>query len=331
MSEAVEIINGNLANTPAIAGFNSIATSIGEVKRGCLFIAKNPNEIDGAVALGAYGVVYDRYVQMVDGEIAWIKVVSIADAIIRLVRYKFLTEKIEVIFASEIQYDIALEIITDSAVGFFDEGIFDLLGFMGKNTNLKAIVIKNKNLLNFALEHTSINQPQEFPFKIATATLFETKINYKFAQYELRLPNLFLPELSGVIELCVTQNIAFDLKKYSSIPHMQPNFINACAKLVSYGQTDRVVIAQKNIEDFKRYITYIALKAKWGKLMLFLPEGYEEVFDVVAQNEIYHNENELANLLKKQIYNFALIFGLNNSALTKILMTPQIEPVLPLY
>lgn len=331
MSEAVEIINGSLVSTPVISGFDGIATSIDEVQRGCLFIAKNPSEIDGAVALGAYGIIYDKYVQMVDGEIAWIKVTSVADAIIRLVRYKFLTEKIEVIFASKIQYDIASEIVTDAAIGFFNEGIFDLLSFMSKNPNLKGVIIKDKILLNFALEYTHISQLQEFPFKIVTATLFETKINYKFAQYELRLPNLFLPDLSGIIEWCVTQSIDFDLRRYSSIPHMQPNFINACAKLVSYGQTDRVVITQEDIEDFKRYVTYIAVKAKWGKLMLFLPEGYEEVFDMVAQNEIYHNKNELADLIKRQAYNFALIFGLDNSELTKILTTPQIEPVLPLY
>ncbi|PAF42954.1 hypothetical protein [Helicobacter sp. 11S03491-1] len=331
VNEAVEIINGELASTPAISSFRGVATCIEEVKKGYLFIAKNSDEIDGAIALGAYGIVYDKYVQMVDGEIAWIKVNSLDDAIIRLIRYQFLSEKIEVFFVSEIEYEIAHQIVTDISISFFDEDLLNLLSFMDKNPDLKGIVIRDRALLELILEYTQTILPQEYPFKLIMATLFESKIHYKLAQYDLKLPGLFLPELSSVIDLCITHQIAFDLKYFSHIPYMQPNFINAHAKLVGYGQTDKVVIAEKDINKFKKYITYIALNAKWGKLMLFLPKGYEEVFDVMAQNEIYQEENDLSFLLKKYNYNFALILGLDNTSLTHLLTTPQTEPVLPLF
>ncbi|PAF44822.1 hypothetical protein [Helicobacter sp. 11S02596-1] len=331
VNEAVEIINGELAATPAISAFNGVATKISEVKRGCLFIAQNPDEIDGAIALGAYGIVYDKYVQMVDGEIAWIKVDCIRDAIIRLIRYRFLSEKIEVFFVSEIEYAIASEIVSDSSIGFFDDGLDVLLSLVGSEAHFRGIIIKDKSLLDLLLQYTQAVLPQEPPFKVVVATLFDTKINYKLAQYELKLPSLFLPELSSVMEMCATHHIAFDLKNFSSVPFLQPNFINARAKLVGYGQTDRVVIAEDDIEKFKKYVTYILLNAKWGKLILFLPKGYEGIFDMMAQNEIYQQHSDIGDLLHKSHYNFALIFGLRDAELKEILMTPHSDPVLPLF
>lgn len=331
VNEAVEIINGELATTPAISSFNGVATKISEVKRGCLFIAKNPDEIDGAIALGAYGVVYDKYVQMVDGEIAWIKVSSIQDAIVRLIRYRFLSDKIEVFFVSEIEYEIAFQIVTDTSIDFFDGDLEGFLSLVGSNSNLRGIVIRNEAFLGLLFQYTQTVLPQEQPFKVVVATLFDTKINYKLAQYDLKLPSLFLPELSSVIEMCAIHKIAFELKNFSSISYMQPNFINARAKLVAYGQTDRVVIAENDIEKFKKYVAYIALNAKWGKMILFLPKVYEGVFDVMAQNEIYHEQAELSDLLRMQNYNFALILGLNKADLQEILTAPHIDPVLPLF
>ncbi|MDO7252436.1 hypothetical protein [Helicobacter cappadocius] len=331
VNEAVEVINGELASTPSISSFNGVATRIDEVKRGCLFVARNPDEIDGAVALGAYGVVYDKYVQMIDGEIAWIKVSSIYDAMIRLIRYKLLREKIEVFFTSEVEYQIAHQINIDESIGFFDQDLSEFLSFMAKNPDIRGIVIKDKTLLDLALEYVQAIVPQNYPFDVLVGTLFDVKISYKISQYNLKLPSLFLPELASVIDLFMSNKIAFDLRNFSSISYMQPNFINIRAKLVQYGQTDRVVITEKDIERFKKYTTYIAMHAKWGKLILLLPKGYEGVFDMVAQNEIYKDKTDLDHLLKTQNYNFALVFGMDNAALIDLLTTPYLDPVLPLF
>ncbi|PAF52295.1 hypothetical protein [Helicobacter sp. 13S00477-4] len=331
VNEAIEIINGELSSQPAISSFEGVAIRISEVKRGCLFIAKNPDEIDGAIALGAYGIVYDKYVQMVDGEIAWIKVKSVYDAIIRLIRYQFLSNQIAIYFVSEIEYAIASEIIIDPKIGFFDNDLEELLSFINKDEYLEGIFIKNEALLDLVLEYNQAVLPTEQPFKVLTATLFETKIHYKLAQYDLKLPSLFLPELSSIIDLCVMNKIIFELRNFSHIAYMQPYFINAYAKLVGYGQTDRVVITESDIEKFKKYVAYIAINAKWGKLMLFLPKGYEGVFDMMAQNEVYLEKSDLNSLLKQENYNFGLVLGLENKELIDIITTPYVEPVLPLF
>lgn len=134
-----------------------------------------------------------------------------------------------------------------------------------------------------------------------------------------------------MIDLFTSNQISFDLSRFSSLSYMQPNFINIRAKLVQYGQTDRVVITEKDIERFKKYATYIAIHAKWGKLILLLPKGYEEVFDMIAQNKIYQDKADLDHLLKTQNYNFALVYGMDNSSLIDLLTTPHLDPVLPLF
>ncbi|PAF46368.1 hypothetical protein BKH46_07820 [Helicobacter sp. 12S02634-8] len=331
VNEAVEIVNGKLAATPSISAFNGVATKIAEVKRGCLFIAKDPSEIDGAIALGAYGVVYDKYAQMVDGEIAWIRVDSIQDAMIRLVRYQFLRDNIEVFYVSAIEYAIASQIITDTTIGFFDDGLEEILSFMSKQVGLRSVVIKDEALLSLVLEYTQAVIPQELPFKVLVATLFDTKINYKLSHYTLKLPSLFLPELGSVIEMCVAHHIAFDLGRFCAIPYMCPYFINAHAHLVPYGQTDCVVVAEENIELYKKYAAYIASQAKWGKLVLLLPRGYGEVFDGIAPSEIYDSKDMLKELLMAKDYNFALIFGISEAELLEILMIPHHEPTLMVF
>lgn len=329
INEAVEIINGELAFSPAISSFSSIATNISGVKKGCLFIAKNPDEIDGAVALGAYGIIYDKYAQMTDAEIAWIKVSSIQEAIIKLIRYVFLAKDMNIFYGTEIEYALASQIIVDETFGVFDGNFEELLSFLTQN-DIKNILFKNKIFLDLALQHIDLYTPTEYPFKLSIKTLFDIKINFKLSQYELNLPSLFLNELASVMHMCLENKIKFDLAHFISIPYMKPNFINTYAKLVDYGQSNRVVISETDIEKFKKYATYVAMNGKWAKLVLFIPPAYDGIFDIFAETQIYHDKEELTCLLKKSGFNFGIILGIDEKELIKILTLPIVEPVLPL-
>jgi ferrochelatase len=68
----VNITGGELLNNPIINSFNNIKVDTSIIERGDLFFAYNQNDIPKAIKKGAYGVIIDRYIEILDKEIAWI-------------------------------------------------------------------------------------------------------------------------------------------------------------------------------------------------------------------------------------------------------------------
>ena len=88
ISSILDIVDGSLLNSPSISFIYSIKTNSHKVKEGDLFIAKNTNEIELAIKNGAFAIIIDTNVPIIDNEIAWIKVKNIDLSIIKLIRFK---------------------------------------------------------------------------------------------------------------------------------------------------------------------------------------------------------------------------------------------------
>ena len=65
VQQVAELINGELMNSPAIGSFEGYTTHLENVQRGMLFFAINPHHIDSALQRGAFGVVFDKFVQTI--------------------------------------------------------------------------------------------------------------------------------------------------------------------------------------------------------------------------------------------------------------------------
>ncbi|GAD17919.1 hypothetical protein [Helicobacter fennelliae] len=330
IKEAVEIICGTSINSPAIGSFSGFATKLEDVKRGFLFFAKNPNEINAAIKAGAFGIVFDSFVQMEDGEIAWIKVASIEDSIIRLTRYKLLSENIQVFYVNAYQYAIAQNIITSDDTALFDDNPSKLLELLEKKHPTK-IIIKNQTLLDFVLEYTPCVILEKLPFDISNpSSLFEPKFYYKLNLYQTPLPEVFLPDLGAVIEMCVNANIEFNLNNFEVISSLLPLSLNQEAKILPFGQSPHVAIPTNDKEIFLRYALIFHKHAKWGKVLFLVPKILQEqnldLYDLYEarigkklESIQYNVANELPHLLRSHAYNFGLIFGIGLEGLQFIL------------
>ncbi len=342
VKEVAEVICGEVINTPSIGSFDGFSTKLESVKRGSLFFAKNPDEIDIAIKNGAFGIVFDKFVQMIDGEIAWIKVSSISDSIIRLVRYRLLVENIKVFYLDCHQYEIAKTIITAKDVLFFDENPILLLDML-EEKSFKGIFIKDKNLLDFVLEYTTCTNKDKIPFDIVYPhALFESKFYYKLNHYQIPLPDVFLPELGGVVSLCESEGFDFDIYRFSSNLSLLPLSLDQNAKVLPFGQSSRVVIATQSKEIFLRYASVLSNQAKWGDMKFFLPtlldeedsdlfEIYENEIGSSLQPAYYNGTNDLPLLLKKESYNFGLVFGISTDGLKFVLDAIKPMPVPALF
>ncbi|WP_104696874.1 MULTISPECIES: hypothetical protein [unclassified Helicobacter] len=329
INQVVELLQGELSNSPAIGSFNGIALSLNSLKKGSLFFAKCLEEIDMAIAMGAYGIVYDKFVQMIDAEIAWIKVQDMQESIARLVRYYLLNKNIEVFYLKPREFEIFLQVCTDDGILCFDGNLEKLLEKISQDTSYKGVVVSDHSFLNLALEYTKSIVPQEKVLEIHIATLFDMKVYYKLSQYYLLLPALFFNELSAVVHLCQTYQIDFNLGLFKSLPSVLPSFVDSTPKLLDYGASERVVIAQKSLIDFSNYANYILQNGRWGRIVGFFPKDCDVSFDF--EMAYYENQEELLELIGKKRYNFALVLGIENQDLAQILNRPVIEPMATLF
>ena len=76
ISSIVDIIDGSLLNSPSIPFIYSIKTNVRKIKEGDLFIAKNSDDIELAIKNGAFAIIIEKNLPIIDNEIAWIKVVN---------------------------------------------------------------------------------------------------------------------------------------------------------------------------------------------------------------------------------------------------------------
>lgn len=311
INEVVEIAHATLVNQPQISHFNSITAHLDKVVRESLFIAKNQEESQKAIALGAYGIIFeDGDLGVIDEECAWIKVDSLQDAITRLIRYKLLSSGISVIYLKSIEFEIAKEISTDPTLDFLHGGYADFLESTQKQ-GIKKIITNNPTLLEIPLDVIESITPEVEPFKIISCTLFDSKIYFDSKRFTLSLPSIFLGYLASVIRLFENEEISFSLSHFEYIPHFRPIFVSAKNELCAYGQSGRVLLAEKDPHHFEYYANYILENAKWAKVMFFIPEKLA-LQTYPSPSVFYREEEDLLSLLSKYRFNFALVLGVGS-------------------
>lgn len=320
VNEVAEITQGKLLNSPSIAEFSRIICHIEQIQRGDVFIANDSTQISKAIESGAYGIIYDNpKMEITDSEIAWILVENIADSLIRLIRYKLLAKNVTTISLSPIEEAIAKEIIDDSLVKFSSHSLEDIIELL--NDEASFIITHNQNVLDISFEVINSSVPSQRPFLLLSHTLFDSTIFYKSTHYRINLPKIFFNELSSVLSLCENRQISHDMSHFKHIPYFKPNFLNAFGKVIEYGQAAKVAIAEEDIEQFKKYMAYIANNAAWGKFLFLVPLVYLELFNQIAQTFAYSTQEELCEYIRTQNFNFALVLGINDDTLTDALNT----------
>ncbi|MDU7693128.1 MAG: hypothetical protein E7K04_02660 [Helicobacter sp.] len=321
VSSVVELIQGKLSNSPAISSFSSIAVDLNYVKKGSLFVAKNQDDIQKAIANGAYGVIYKDAAQLLDSEIAWIKVNSLDDSILRLIRYIIITKKISVFALKPLELRIFEKICKDDGVYIFKKD-FDALLTDLQNRQINAIASAHADFLSIALSQIPSIAPQEPSFKISQATLFDMQFYYDSCLYHIPLPALFLNEISSVIYLCENYNITFDLAKFSPLLDLMPLFINTSNfELLNYAQGNCAILALEHKDLFESYANYISQNGKWGVFAQFIPESFDiNALNLDSSNIIYYQSMlDLLNLICKTHFNFGVILGITNETFLRAL------------
>jgi len=318
LENIIALTNGKLINEPFVNNFQNIVFDIKAIKRGDLFIAYDETQIQEAIFLGAYGVVFDKPTQISDTEIAWIKVSSISDALSRLLRFRLIEKEVCVYECNEIILKLALQVITEP-------------NFLAVSGDLKSLCrslwdIEQNSVILFcptlsdSSMFTNIKQLTKGsvePITIMEQTLFETSFIYDNLFYERQLISpFFIPYLEELLHLYRSLKINYRLRKFTPIDHFEAVFTNKKFEIKEFGTSDKVLIFEPNVSLIGSEISFLKKQANWAQLIYIIPENSTELPDT---NNVYFykNKNEILPILRENHFHFALIVGVDKSLLSQ--------------
>ncbi len=302
------LIDGKLLNEPSILSFSNISFDAKKIKIGELYIGDD--DIELAIKNGAYGIVSESF-KITDNEIAWIKVDDLESAKLKLLRYLVLKSSKDYFFLSPVEYEIFKQIVEQKEFFFIKDDIQKAIIEIFKKDKSNTIIFLNENIYNkLSLEKKRVDILEKID--VRKNTIFLTSFTYKGRLYkDFKLPRLFVDKLESLLNLLDFYNFEYQLQRLNFITHFKPIFIDKNFKIVSFGNSSKVVILENKKDFLNQEIKYLKKNAPWAKILLILPSSIKDFKK--EDIDIYYYES-YEDIFKKNIfyYNYAIMFDSKN-------------------
>ena len=292
----IKILGATLLNTPSITKIDSIENDLSKVKNKTLFIAKNQADADIAIELGAYAILCDFDAKISDEEIAWLFVDDIELSIKKLIRFRLIDLKIDALYTPDVEFEILHTIVDDERIIYLDNNIFENYKKVQNIYKDSILISEDKKLLEDIypkfkrLDELDIND-KDIDLHIVKKSLFITTLIYKNRYHEtLHISELFLKELKNSLKVINYLNLEHDIVNIHPKKHFHPIFISDNLIIKSFGQTQRVLVVEEDIELFYEELRYLKEHIKWARITSIEPK-----------------ENILNELLKIEVKKFNII------------------------
>ena len=195
ITSLIDIVGGQLKNSPSISSFYNIKLESKKVSEGDLFIAKKETDIKEAIKNGAFVIIFDFETKVLDKEIAWIKVENCKEALIKILRFKLSPLSINVFFCDSFTYEL-VNIYKNSLKSTFLLSSKDnsILNILNNINSIENIFSNDQELLSTIYPACKVLRKKEYKIKnLIKHSLFETSFSYKEVFYtKLKLPALYL-------------------------------------------------------------------------------------------------------------------------------------------
>jgi len=330
ISSILDIVDGSLLNSPSISFIYSIKTNVQKVKEGDLFIAKNLDEIELAIKNGAFAILIETNVAIIDNEIAWIKVKNIDISIIKLIRYKLAIKNIEAFYCEKITYDLLKIYSTNFSknIKLIPTKLENLFKFIDEINDNDIVISSDKNTLDKIYPNNKNFDNKDNLSNIDNLiehSLFETSFSYENIYFSrLKISSLYISNFLKVFDFS-NQNL--DFTKLKSFYSFKPLFLDRNLNLVEFGKSDKFIVCQSNKDLYENEISYMKIKYKYAKT-IFITSCFIETLSEDEQI-IINNIEELKPILRKLDFNGIYIEGFNYKEVYQYLI--KSEKVLTLF
>ena len=324
ISSIVDIVDGELLNSPSISFINNISSDANKVKTSDMFIAKNIEDLKIALQNGAYAVIFEKDFEVIDNEIAFIKVKNLELALLKIVRYKLSTLKIKSYFCTDETFDM-LKLYQNNhtkPIFLISKNIEKAFKFIDDIKDGDILISKNKKLLESIypdikefekkLDENSIKN-------LIKHSLFELSFSYKDIYFsKLRLSKIYLNSFLNIYDFFKGNIDISKLKLYSNFKAI---FIDKDFQPIESGKSDSFIICQTNKNLIPIEITYLKNEFKYAKTIFV--SNYKISFLDEKEQIIINNIEDLKNILKNLKFNCVYLIGFTNQESFEFLQNSQ--------
>ncbi len=317
IEDLLNLTAGAMLTEPTITAINSVTVYPSKVEQGDLFISNDKEEIESAIANGAYAIIFsDKDIKITDNEVAWIQVKEIEKAAFKLIRYVLISREASFYLFSEHELSFMKMIVTkksnlDILPNDWRKMFEKILNseskmFIGTDAELMKMIKPDVSILN-----------KEASCEIITDTLF--KVTFKINNYiyqEKDITPFHVDILQRVVEYCDLHHFPYNLDRVKYTKHFVPVFIDGFLNVMNPSKSDKVAIFTDNLQDIYKAREYVRYNGAWVKTIVLTPPKTK--VDGVDRPNWYVDVDEARDILKNAYFNYAFIYALDKTMLPKI-------------
>ncbi|WP_331775772.1 hypothetical protein [Sulfurospirillum sp. 1612] len=309
IEDITKIIDGKLQNFPSVDHVNAFRINPDNIAQGDLFLDANNSVYNQKTAIknGAYAIVSENILSVLDNEIAWIEVDSLRLACIKLSRYEFSKKNSSLLFLNDIAEEMLHSIIKYKTYEKLPSNTYKALLLLTKNGENIQYTCSDERLAHSIdpvcdkiKEHASIQYLQ-------SKSPFYSSFIYKDVFYKnLKIPSIFIEYFCEILEFVAEKKLHHDAHSVIMSEHFVSVFIDNKLHKKDFGQTTKAVIFEKNIDYLDMEFKY--LERFTEDLVLCVPKRYANYFKTCTHACLFKDKQELATKLKEN-FRYALVFG----------------------
>ncbi len=317
IEDIVNLTEGVLTNTPQVQAIEGATVYHSKVDHGDLFFSSDQEEIDKALANGAYAIVYDNdEIVKKDDEIAWLKVSDLQMAAFKLIRYIILKKEAKFYYLLPHEMSFLKMILTHKGnIAFIAEdwrkAFEQILNsddtlFAGTNKELLQIIKPDVPRLNKEVEGYPISD-----------TLFRTTFKVGgFVYQEKEMAPFHLEYLLRVVDFCNTHELPYSVDRVKYTKHFIPVHIDGNLNHTKSSKSDKVAIFTDNLPDIEKAREYVKRSNMWVKSIVLTPPKTK--VPGIDHPHWFETEEEVRELLKSMHFNYAFIYNADKGILHTI-------------
>ena len=324
ISSIVDIVDGELLNSPSISFINNISSDAKKVKTSDMFIAKNIEDLQIAIANGAYAVIFENDFEVIDNEVAFIKVKNLELALVKIVRYKLSILQIESYFCNDETFDM-LKLYQNNhtkPIFLISKNIEKIFKFLDDIKDGDILISKDKNILESIYPNSKKFEKKIDEKNIKNLikhSLFELSFSYKDIYFsKLRLSKIYLSSFLNIYDFFKGNIDISKLKLYSNFKSI---FIDKNFEPIESGKSDSFIICQTNKNLIPIEIEYLKNEFKYAKTIFI--SKYKISFLDEKEQIIIKNIEDLKNILKNSNFNCVYLIGFTNQESFEFLQNSQ--------
>ncbi len=317
IEDILNLTEGVLTNTPKIHAIEAATVYYSKVEHGDLFFSSNQEEIDQAIANGAYAIVYDdENIVKKDEEIAWIKVSDIQLAAFKLIRYVIIKKEAKFYLLLEHELTFLKMIIKHKGNISFIPNDWRKAFEQILNSDSTLFVGTNKELMQLIQpDIEKINR--EVDGYLVSDTLFKSTFKVDgFVYQEKELIPFHLEYLLRAVDFCNMHDLPYTMDRIKYTKHFLPVFIDTKLRSTQASKSDQVVIFTDNLSDISKAREYVMRSNMWVKSIVLTPPKTK--VPGIDHPHWFKSEEEVRELLKTIHYNYAFIYNADKSILNTI-------------